>query len=270
MRCDLDVSGIFSSNGSVFPALSFPRPGPSGWFPGVVGRMVRSDSLPHVTPRLVPRSALPPSRPLFALPPSDRVRREPGFWSTGSQTGNLGGNDRASQVPGRPLCVHAVALRPRWDLGAWPVQHSGVAFRCFDDVGSHYATYFRGSITQPTLSLSTLRSHGYPLMYSHARLASERWPAYSGGLGYPQGRSEWFLSPQHSISSFPRLGLAHRNCMSFLCFAAPTRMPQARSVKSYGRCHNLDNSFPARYTSPRSPPVSCGPFLVKSVDNRTS
>ena len=34
----------------------------------------------------------------------------------------------------------------------------------------------------PTPSLSTLRSHGYPLMYSHARLASG-WPASLGRAG---------------------------------------------------------------------------------------
>jgi hypothetical protein len=64
---------------------------------------------------------------------------------------------------------------------------------------------FRGSITRPMHSLSTLRRNELP--HCHARLASGGWPALPGGTAYP-------LGPKRKVSgqpsSFPRLRLAHR------------------------------------------------------------
>jgi len=65
---------------------------------------------------------------------------------------------------------------------------------------------FRGSITRPAHSLSTLRRVGCPTATQDS--LSGGWPALPGGTAYPPGPNERF---QFIPSSFPRLRLAHPN-----------------------------------------------------------
>jgi len=57
---------------------------------------------------------------------------------------------------------------------------------------------FRGSMSERSVWLSTLRDAGHPM--HHARLASGCWPALPGGIGYPQG-------PQRKVSEMQSLHL---------------------------------------------------------------
>lgn len=99
-------------------------------------------------------------------------------------------------------------------LRVFALQHFGVAFRCWYDVGS--TTIFRGSITRPTHSLSTLRSQGRPL--DHARLASGWGPALTGRatrLSRPAGIHRK-VSAQLITSSLPRRRAARHVVLHFL------------------------------------------------------
>jgi hypothetical protein len=63
--------------------------------------------------------------------------------------------------------LHALLSDPggiaRQAIRAVPIsRRDDVAFRAFDHTGSHDPRTFRGSITRPARSLSTLRSHGHP------------------------------------------------------------------------------------------------------------
>src|ERR1700733_7117536 len=121
------------------------------------------------------------------------------------------GSDGGSQVPGDPLCT-CPALRPRWTSVPGPCassRSSTLVLPSANATASAPTTIFRGSITRPTHSLSTLRSQGRPL--GHARLASGWGQPCPGGLREthaPLGsvvRFQFQLIP----SSFPRLLLAH-------------------------------------------------------------
>ena len=82
------------------------------------------------------------------------------------------------------------ALRPRRDLGARPIRRSGVAFRVLRTSAPAMQS-FRGSITRPARSLSTLRSGGYPT----PRKTRFRWVAYPFRTGFsPAG----LLTPFHA------------------------------------------------------------------------
>src|ERR1700733_11107551 len=90
------------------------------------------------------------------------------------------GSDGGSQVPGDPLCT-CPALRPRWTSVPGPCassRSSTLVLPSANATASAPTTIFRGSITRPTHSLSTLRSQGRPL--DHARLASGWGQALSG------------------------------------------------------------------------------------------
>ena len=86
------------------------------------------------------------------------------------------------------------SYRPRWDLHARPLRHLGAAFRSFNGVGSH-EQYFRGSVTRPARSLSTLRRRGHPTstqdslpaagQLCRAGLATRRVPMRGFKSSYP-------------------------------------------------------------------------------------
>jgi hypothetical protein len=134
-----------------------------GEFPGFIGTMGRSDSLPSV--------------------PTGFVSSPVGYRSRGE--------DRVSQVPGGPTRA-CPALRPRRDLRAWPLRRFGAAFRHHKGVGSR-KILFRGSITRPTRSLSTLRSPSCP------GTTQDSLPA--GGQPLPGGGR----APAGSLRRFRRL-----------------------------------------------------------------
>src|SRR4029453_2199644 len=64
--------------------------------------------------------------------------------------------------------------------------------------------YFRGSITRPLTWLSTLRRVGRPTTTQDSLLAAG--PALPGGIGYPQGSGERFLSSSLFLLSTGFLG----------------------------------------------------------------
>src|SRR5215472_5003392 len=111
--------------------------------------------------RGVPRLGSPPSSVLRGAPTPHRPSRFTSFPSFRRYRHHAGG-DEASQVPRDPL--HACpALRPRRDLHAGPsVACDLPACRCCLPVCQRRRLSrclgFRGSMTRPTCSLSTLRS----------------------------------------------------------------------------------------------------------------
>lgn len=99
----------------------------------------------------------------------------------------------ASQVPGEPQCMRA----PLFDPGGTPASGRCDAFvlpRCPELPRLPRSLLFRGSVTRPTCSLSTLRGEGSP--QRHARLASGWWPAFAGRDWLPAG----FLRGFHVMS----------------------------------------------------------------------
>ena len=114
-----------------------------------------------------------PSRRRFGCPSRRRYLARPVF--APSSTGTLAGLDVFVATPS-PFCVETTgspgflgspllacrALRPRRASDSpRHVGESGVAFRRLKDVGPG-TSCFRGSMTRPTRSLSTLRSQGHP------------------------------------------------------------------------------------------------------------
>ena len=83
-----------------------------------------------------------------------------------------------SQVPGQPLREHALLFDPGGPDASGPYDAPDVAFPSLDWSAPRLVT-FRGSITQPVHSLSTLRSSDYSDRH-HARLASRWRPTLAG------------------------------------------------------------------------------------------
>ena len=169
----------------------------------------------------------------------------------------------ASQVPGVPLLT-CPALRPRWDSRTLTLRMTvGVGLHCFRrlspscrcrsplrshypgasrcahaafrlayDVGSHTCA-FRGSITRPVRSLSTLR--GFPSStsesYSHARLASGWWSTFAGRDFHPSGTTERFQNSSTFHSPFP--GLAWRKCTCVKAEITPLSAPRGPRRSGY-------------------------------------
>jgi hypothetical protein len=79
------------------------------------------------------------------------------------------------------------------------------AFRHFKNVGSRDYEPFRGSITRPVHSLSTLRSPGYPGTTQDSLPATGQ--ALPDGAGYPQGPNERF--PRYIRFPLSQAFLAH-------------------------------------------------------------
>jgi len=96
-----------------------------------------------------------------------------------------------SPTPAEPTC-QAITTRRRGP-------------RLNHDEGSRVQSVFRGSITRPWYSLSTLRSAGYPDTTQDSLPAAGL--ALPGGFGYPQGSIERFQIAIHPCqsSSFPKL-----------------------------------------------------------------
>ena len=128
----------------------------------------------------------------------------PSAWRTsGTASPNAvrsAGEHRASQVSGEPQCQHALLFDLGETVRARLLQHDHTAFRCLEDVGSHDAS-FRGSITRPTDSLSTL----HPVRYQTTRKTRFRLAANLFRVGF---------APLGSIAQFPKSPLLPK-CPSF-------------------------------------------------------
>ena len=121
---------------------------------------------------------------------------------------------RSPRFLGSP-CPHALLSDPGGATAPWSHRYCRVAFRHPDDVGLHEREPFRGSITRPTGSLSTLRSHGHPRpRKTHFRLVTM---TLAGRASHPLDSKRRFLFN------------SSRSPSSRLCLAHPELGPLARS-----------------------------------------
>ena len=124
------------------------------------------------------------------------------------------GDDRASQVPGGSSCSRATLFDPGRTGRDRPYAATDAAFRVRYRVGS-CVECFRGSITRPNMLAVYASQRGLP--HRHARLASGCRPTLPGGVGYPQdpgARFQRFITVASSLTSLPRLYLAHNEPIS--------------------------------------------------------
>jgi len=145
-----------------WPGVPFPQRGPSGRFPHLTGNMRRSDSLPPLPPHFVAFAWRYHGCTRVSFP-----------WSPGAPTTSLELVTRylppgsAVEATGPPRflenpCGRVLLSDPGGIASARPLRRRDAAFRRFKNVGSHEDITFRGSITRPAHSLSTLRSPGRP------------------------------------------------------------------------------------------------------------
>ena len=130
-----------------------------------------------------------------------RSRRRPNATAAGQGFGWPGdpsfrvscGGGRASQVPGEPHCAHALLSDPGGTSAPGLLSASVLPSANF-------------TASAPTITPFEAQSHGLhtrclrfvaAVTRSHARLASDCWPALSGGIGYPLGSSARFPSSLH-------------------------------------------------------------------------
>jgi hypothetical protein len=172
---------------SIFPSIgSLPRrPLPSSgslWvrFPGLIGTMGRSDFLPSIPGGSLTRPPVPSSRCLI------RSRRRPAPPTTGQGFGlpaPLPASQRRRQqdLPSSRQILSMQALLPSDPGGTGAPGHSASAMlpSASDTASAPTTSEFRGSITRPASSLSTLRSDGYP------STTQDSLPG--GGQPYPGG-----------------------------------------------------------------------------------
>jgi len=149
-------------------------------FPGLLGTMGRSDFLPSIPGGSLPRPPVPSSRCLF------RSRHRPALPMT-SQGFVLPAPLPACQVRKRQdlpssrqtLSMHALLTSDPGGTGASGLSTPAVLPSADDTASAPTISQFRGSITRPASSLSTLRSGGYP------SATQDSLPG--GGQPYPGG-----------------------------------------------------------------------------------
>ena len=110
----------------------------------------------------------------------------------------VGATTRTSQVPGGPPCLRAPLFDPGGAIRARPLQRGRAVFRCLQSVDPHKDGSFRGSITRPTGSLSTL---DLTVTRFGPRLASSWWPTFAGRACYPLGPSRYFTAASLTADS---------------------------------------------------------------------
>ena len=167
-----------------------------------------SDALPLLSPRFL--SSLDDTIPCACIRLSHEARRRPGAWSFRVwQLHNASlqnGNDRDSQVPGEPLCAHAMFSDPGRTSAplATAMQRHGP--RSFNDEGSQQEVI--SGLNRTASALAVYASPG-GLPAQDARLASGRWPSSPGRDWLPAGfLTKGFRSNRYISSPFPKLCLA--------------------------------------------------------------
>jgi len=196
---------MFPSNGGLtrlpLPSAGSPRVGspasPVLWGVPTPCRPSRRTSLPSFgdTTRA---SAVCSQRPRTQRP-----------WASGVghpvlRPGLVGGGDRVSQVPGRPVCVCRV-LRPRRDRSVRPLRRIDAAPAPAKNEGSPRPNFDFGAQWHGLRIAVYASQRGLP--QRHARRASGLLgPALSGWDLHPRGLNERF---QCKTSPFPRLVLTH-------------------------------------------------------------
>ena len=187
-------------------ALPFPPRGPMGPVPPT-HRYYESAPTPcHPSPRAsLPSPSDTAERLIVRSDSRPSAARYGPVETPAPPSGSLGGDDRVSQVPGKPQCVHA----PLSDPGGTLVRCRFAPEYCLPLLRQRRLPRlerFRGSITRPTRSLCTLRRAGYPTTTQHSV------PAV-GTLSRAGMNTRWV--PMRSFrdvltsSQSPRLGLAH-------------------------------------------------------------
>jgi len=175
-----DVLAIFPSTGSM-PWRPLPSTGSLRVrFPGLLGTMGRSDFLLSIPGGSLTRPPVPSSRRLF------RSRHRPALPTTGLGFGHPAPLPafqvrRQQDLPSsrQILSMHALLTSDPGGTGA--PGHSALAMlpSAPDTASAPTQIGFRGSITRPASSLSTLRSGGYP------NATQDSLPG--GGRPYPDG-----------------------------------------------------------------------------------
>lgn len=153
---------------------------------------------------------LVPSVPPVLLVRSRRARsRRPRAWVlvSGSPAAFFDGDERISQVPGEslPACP---ALGPRWTGPSSPYRCGSMRPSDSSEVVGSTGSNYRGSITRPTGSLSTLRRPGHPGTTQDSLPA--RWLGFGRAGLSPAGLLIEFQIGRHLSFSRTRLLLAQR------------------------------------------------------------
>ena len=180
---------------------------PSGRFPCFIGNIERSDSLPPFSSGFVPFTLRYRLSTHFFAPVPGGVHPKGGIRKRSPALPlrlSFGGDDRASQVPGGPQCLHALLFDPGGTLTPL-LAHA----RMLPSAGSTAST--------PATILSRLNHTAYrPPVYAsqpglpqnHATLGSGCQHALPGRTDYLPGPNKEFQ--RHLDASPPsRLGLAH-------------------------------------------------------------
>ncbi len=168
------------------PDIPFPPRGPCSGSPASLVHMRRYDSLPPVPLRFVSFAKTVPCRASRSLLPAGAHRGK--ARRVGHPVSLSGMLPRRWQgLPGswvNPDGVHALLSDPGGPSVPGRYGAEGIAFRLLDDVGSSMRS-FRGCITRPAPSLSTLRRLGYPNTTQDSLPAGGHpWP---GRIEYLQG-----------------------------------------------------------------------------------
>ena len=154
---------------------------------------------------------------LVSLPPSASTTHDgPGFWSPGSPTGSSG--RRQQDLPSSRQILSMHALLPSDPGGTGAPGHSALAMlpSASDTASAPTISEFRGSITRPASSLSTLRSGGYPNATQDS-LPGGGQP-YPGGTR-PAGSVRKVSETTHLTSSLPPSPSFARRTPLFALFA---------------------------------------------------
>jgi hypothetical protein len=157
-------------------SASFPPKIPSLWrplpstgslrerFPCFIGTIWRSDFLPPFSSGFVAFTFRYHYSTCLFAPTSGAGASQRGYWRKSPVPPVrtiFNGDGRISQVPGGPLCLHALLSDPGGILSRLLSGDQNIAFRWLKDVGFHIYR-LRGSITRPANSLCTLHRLGYP------------------------------------------------------------------------------------------------------------
>lgn len=180
-----------------------------GEFSRFVGTTQCSDSLPSFRPHFV--AFVWPYRAGLALRSQARASHLPGSWRliTRSPSGICA--RRRQGLPGSwgSPGTHALLSDPGGSRRPSPMRGVSRGRRCQITRRLPQQTVFRGSITRPTHSLSTLRSAGHPYATQDS-LPAGGWPL-PGGVRYPLGPLGRFLTCLHAIPLPQALPGAHSN-----------------------------------------------------------
>jgi hypothetical protein len=190
-----------------WPGTPFPRRGPSGRFPRVVGTMRRSESPSPVPPRFVSFAWRYPGRIRVSLPwPPDAPVTGLELVTRYLPPGICREDDGASQVPGEPRGERALISDPGGTADARPWRRRDAAFRSNDNVGSreflHFGAQWHGPFTgclrfATPVARAPRKTRFRPL----AKLCR-------AGVAAPQGSNERF--PRYNRFLLSQAFLAHQ------------------------------------------------------------